>query len=553
VDALRRAQGHIDAHRYADAIGPLTEAAHLAPTHPAVLHQVGVACLFARRVPEAIRWLRESIALNRNVARVHFDLGLALAQAGDDDGALAAHRSAVTLDPKLAEAHGRVGDLLRRKNHPEEASAAYEQAFHAAPGTAYGLLCRAKALAAQNRSRESEEQLQQVIARPASSGDDLRWQAEAQLVLGHLLIEEGRFDESRASFERSLELVPGQAAAFHGLVTTKKMTEEDRPIVERIMKRLQAPDLGERQRGLLHFAAGKALDDLKDYGAAMEQFDAANRIRRSITGFDRNDFERTVGLLIARFTRDFFAHNAGLGQDDETPVLVLGMPRSGTTLIERVISSHPRVGGGGELSFWSEQAPKWVHAELRELGAAADGIRSAYRRVLHGIAPDALRVTDKMPFNFLWLGVVHALLPNARVIHCRRNPIDTCLSVYTTHFTQNWGFASDKGDLAAYYRQYLRLMEHWRTVLPPDRFFEVDYEEATAAPEGVAHRLIASCGLEWDPACLRPDQNADTVRTASKWQARQPIYRSSVERWRNYEPWLGELRGLLPVPQCPTA
>jgi hypothetical protein len=293
----------------------------------------------------------------------------------------------------------------------------------------------------------------------------------------------------------------------------------------------------------LHFAAGKALDDLKDYAAAIQHFDAANRIRRKLAPFDPSSFARLVDRLIARFTPGLFASAAGAlegeGRDDETPVLVLGMPRSGTTLVERIVSSHPSVAGGGELAFWNERAPSLID-ELAKAGAA----RADYLRLLRTIGPGALRVTDKMPFNFLWIGLVHLLLPRARIVHCRRNPIDTCLSIYQTQFAQNWGFTSHRGDLASYYRQYLRVMEHWRAVLPPDRLIEVDYEEATSQPEATARRLIAFCGLPWDPACLQPERNADAVKTASKWQARQPIYRSSVERWRHYEPWLGELREL---------
>jgi hypothetical protein len=300
---------------------------------------------------------------------------------------------------------------------------------------------------------------------------------------------------------------------------------------------------------MLHFAAGKVLDDLRDYGAAMEHFDAANGIRRRIAPFDASEFARGVDGLVARFTRDFFAKNAALGSDDETPILVLGMPRSGTTLIERILSSHPQVGGGGERSFWNENAPAWVSAPTSKLAAGAEGLRASYLGLLRGVAREALRVTDKMPFNFLWVGLVHVLLPKARVVHCRRNPVDTCLSMYSTYFAQHWGFASDRRDLAAYYRQYVRLTDHLRTVLPADRMIDVDYEQATASPEETARRLIAFCGLDWNQACLSPERNADAVRTASRWQARQPIYRTSVERWRNYEPWLGELRELLPTGQ----
>jgi tetratricopeptide (TPR) repeat protein len=540
---LRLAQGHLEAGRYGEAIGPLLEASRLVPNNAPVLHQLGIAHLALRRVPEAIAWLRRAIAAKSTDALAHFNLGLALAQAGDDEGALASHRRAVAIDPKLSEAHGRVADLLQRRGKLEEAAAAYDRAYAAAPDTSYGVLCKAKGCASRDRADEAEARLKEVIEREAASREP-RLRAEAHLVLGHLFVEAGRFDEASASFERSMELAPWQTTAFHGLVSCRRQTEADRPVVARILARLGAGELGERQRMLLHFAAGKALDDLKEYAGAITQFNAANAIRRRIAPFDRRDFERLVDRIIARFTPELFARHAAMGTVDETPVLVLGMPRSGTTLIERVASSHPKVAGGGELPFWNKNAPSLVDAEIDELVAAGSGLREDYLRVLRRISSDALRVTDKMPFNFLWVGLVHAVLPKARIVHCRRNPVDTCLSIYTTHFAQDWGFASDRGDLAAYYRQYVRLMNHWREVLPRDRLLDVDYEDATAAPEPTARRLVAFCGLDWDPACLEPERNPDAVRTASKWQARQPIYRTSVERWRNYEPWLGELRDL---------
>jgi tetratricopeptide (TPR) repeat protein len=544
--ALQVARGHLEAGRYAEAIAPLKHAALLLPDHAEVLHELGVACLFARRLPEAVGWLRRSIELEPTVARVHFELGLALAQAGSEDGALTAFRTATALDPGLAQAHGQAADILRRKNRLEDAASSYEQAFDASPAGAYGLLCKGKALVARGRGSEAAACLKDAIARAPVGGSDEGWRVEAELVLGHLLLDEGRFDEAGAAFERSIALAPWQATAHLGLVTSRRMTEGDRPIVERIVRRLEGDDVTERQRMMLHFAAGKALDDLREYGPAMEHFDGANRIRRAIAPFDRSAFARGVDGLVRRFTREFFAENPGLGKNDETPVLVLGMPRSGTTLVERVLSSHPRVAGGGERSFWNDNAPAWVGVATDKLAAGAERLRADYLGLLRGIAPDALRVTDKMPFNFLWVGLVHALLPGARFVHCRRNPIDTCLSIYSTYFAENWGFTSDRGDLAAYHGQYVRLTDHWRSVLPGDRMIDVDYEQAIADPEETARRLIAFCGLEWDPACLSPDRNADAVRTASRWQARQPIYRTSVERWRNYEPWLGELRGLLP-------
>ena len=162
------------------------------------------------------------------------------------------------------------------------------------------------------------------------------------------------------------------------------------------------------------------------------------------------------------------------------------------------------------------------------------------------IGPGAARITDKLPFNVLCLGLIHLLLPGARIIQCRRHPVDTCLSIYFTHFKQVIGFATDKADLAAAYQQYARLMDHWRMVLPPARFLEVDYEALIADREAVTRRLIAFTGLDWDDSCLQPERNQHAVVTASRWQARQPVYATSVGRWRHYEPWLGELRRLLP-------
>jgi hypothetical protein len=155
------------------------------------------------------------------------------------------------------------------------------------------------------------------------------------------------------------------------------------------------------------------------------------------------------------------------------------------------------------------------------------------------------RATDKMPFNYLWAGLVHLLFPNAVFVHCRRNPVDTCLSIYMTEFAAVPAFSNSFEDLVIYHRHFSRLMDHWRAVIPTDRYIEIDYEDVARDPEKTARSLLAFCGLDWDPACLHPERNRQKIATASHWQARQPIYRSSLERWRHYEPWLGELRSLL--------
>jgi Sulfotransferase family len=331
-------------------------------------------------------------------------------------------------------------------------------------------------------------------------------------------------------------------------VQVRKITDADRPLIARVQTYLQREHVAARTRMLLHFALGKAFDDLAEYEEAMRQFDLANRIRHGLQPFDRARALRHLRDAAARYTPDFFAERSGFGVADEAPVFVLGMPRSGTTLVEQIVSSHPQVVGAGELPFWRQQAIAVDEADhpgtIDE--AAAQRLAGEYLAVLRRFSATAARVTDKMPFNFLWIGLARLALPRARFIHCRRHPVDTCLSIYCTSLESLRGFVGNRDDLVFFYREYIRLMEHWRAVLPADRFIDVDYESLTADPETQARRLIAFCGLEWDTACLHPEGNGRAVQTASKWQARQPVYRSSVERWRRYEPWLGSLRELMP-------
>ena len=319
---------------------------------------------------------------------------------------------------------------------------------------------------------------------------------------------------------------------------------------------LATPGLEAGQRLRVHLAIGKAAEDLGDYGLAMQHFDAADAVRRGAVSFDSAAFSIEIDRLIARCTPEFIARAPELGSCDATPVLIIGMPRSGTTLVEQIVSMHPEVGAGGELNFWNERGAAWHRAGapgnetpvVPTENLASEFLAKAaadYPGVLRAIAPTAARVTDKMPFNFLWAGLIHVAFPRAIIIHCRRAAIDTALSIHQTHFHPSLAFPTGGAELVAYFRSYQRLIEHWRSVLPADRFIEVDYEDLTGAPEPVIRRIIAACRLTWQDACLRPESNPRAVKTPSKWQTRQPIYRTSVARWRRYEPWLGPLRALV--------
>jgi hypothetical protein len=210
--------------------------------------------------------------------------------------------------------------------------------------------------------------------------------------------------------------------------------------------------------------------------------------------------------------------------------------------MERILSCHPDVAAGGELQFWTERGAQWERADYAVPFIAQAG--ADYIRDLQAIAGGAAHVTDKMPFNFMWAGLIHAAVPKAVIVHCRRAPIAVALSVHQTHFNPRLDFPTGGAELVAYYRAYERIMRHWRNVLPPDRFFEIDYETLTTTPENAIRALLGACGLSWNEACLHPEQHRGVVKTPSKWQTRQPIYSNSVDQWRRYENWLGPLRDL---------
>jgi tetratricopeptide (TPR) repeat protein len=365
-------------------------------------------------------------------------------------------------------------------------------------------------------------------------------------LLGNLLAEQGRFAEARECFVRTVALAPLQSGTYYELVRCRRITAEDGGLVAQMEASLSTPGLETGQRILVLLALGKAAEDLGDYRRAMEYFDEADAVRRRTTSFDPAAFDAAMDRLIERCSPDLMARAEALGVADPTPVLVIGLPRSGTTLVEQILSSHPKVSAAGELPFWSQHAVRWKasgpEGEERPFIAR---MAEEYLQLLRGFGPTAARVTDKLPYNFLSAGLIHLALPRATIIHCRRSAIDTALSIHQTGFHNRIALPTGGPELVAYIRSYQRLTDHWRRVLPAERYVEVDYEALTAEPEPVIRRIVAACGLDWDEACLHPERNTRPVKTPSKWQARQPIYRSSVERWKRYEPWLGPLAALV--------
>ena len=357
--------------------------------------------------------------------------------------------------------------------------------------------------------------------------------------LGNALVVQGDLEGAVAAFRRALEIRPGFAETYRQLADLVTFTAESRDLAA-MRNLLAGGSLGELQEMHLRFALAKAHEDVGDYDQAFVHLDRGNRLKRAAIDFDVADDEALVDRIIATFADTGPAAPAPAGM----PVFVLGMPRSGTTLIEGILASHSRVHGAGELETLGRLA-RGLERGYPEGAAALEGppledFREAYITAVKGLAPQAPRITDKMPGNFLHIGLIHKAFPDARVVHCVRDPVDVCLSCYRRLFAATQNFAYDLAELGRYYRAYERLMRHWHARLP-GFIHDVRYEDVVADQKGETARLLEFCGLEWEDACLAFHKSDRPVGTASAVQVRRPIYGTAVKRWKHYEPHIGAL------------
>lgn len=517
------------------AIALQERAVAVRPNAPLYRSNLGELYRRAGRNTEAIEQGERAVALKADFAAGRNTLGVAYEHSGDLAAALACYDAAVSLKPEYADAHANRGRTLRTLGRLEESEAALRRALQFAPERAdvaneLGLM-----LSAAGRQHDAVEFLKRAAQR---SGYADVWNN-----FGTALKEVGRFDEALAAFERAFALDPQSAASLLGLSDVKTFRDGADAHLKQ-MERL-APNLAAlppQQRVYLHFALAKAYDDLGRTDEAFAQLKAGNWLKRESEFYDEAAalglFERVKRV----FDADFVARPRG-GAEEKTPIFVIGMPRSGTTLIEQIISSHSDVGAAGEISA--------MNKVVRSLGGFPEGVRALegdsfgragadYLRVLQSFAPNAGRITDKTPSNMHLIGLIQLALPNATIVHVRRDPVDTCFSCYSKLFTREMGQTYDLGALGRYYRAYDDLMRHWDDVLP-GRVLGVQYEDVVADTEMQARRLMDHCGLAWDERVLAFHENARAVSTASAAQVRQPIYATSVARWRRYEAHLGPL------------
>ncbi|HEY7299492.1 MAG TPA: tetratricopeptide repeat protein [Xanthobacteraceae bacterium] len=597
--AMGEALGHHKAGRLAEAECLYRKVLAVDPQHADGLHLLGVVSHQAGRDDLAVDLIGKAIALNDTLADYHCNMGSALCGLGRHEHGIAHYLRAIALDPRhalacnnlgnaltdqgksregeeqlrraielkpdYAEAHYNLGNALAAQVRLEEAVVHYRRAIALAPDFANARNNLATALQQQGQLDEAAAQFARVLAlepQHASAhynlGNMLRAKCEYDAAVMHYqqalagrpdfadawnnmgvaFAERGDLEAARNAYRKSVEADPTRAAYHRNLAGHKRFERGDPQlaVLEDLERNPQR--VPEAERIDLQFALGKAYADLDQHELSFRHLLAGNAIKRAQIEYDETAAMAYMGRIRSTFSAEMMRARAGAGDPSPAPVFVVGMPRSGTTLIEQIIASHPRAAGAGELfdldniarsvPGFPEAVPGMSGEELARLGAR-------YVAAVRAMAPAAERVVDKMPWNFHLCGLIHLALPNARIIHSRRNAVDTCLSCFSILFDGDSNlYTYDLGELGRFYRAYESLMEHWRAALPPSVMIEVQYEEVVADLETQARRIIAHCGLEWDDACLAFHKTRRPVRTSSVAQVRQPIYKSSIGRWRPY-------------------
>lgn len=493
--------------------------------------------------------LRNALAQNEKLAEAHLGLALLLYPKERVLEAIDHVRRAVELAPQWAQGYAVLGDLYAREREDAFAVRAFRKALELEPDSIPHRLALGRALLGLGRGADAAKLADEAYAKLPHNPKVIWAVAETRRNLG-------QFDEAIAFYRKLLEADPPRYAVYYSIAHVKKYDSANVEIAEIENLLSNSVGLDKETKSSLYFALGKIYGDMDNYDESFVNYLKANEIRRGLIEYDITDSEAEVDQIIQFFSAEFFESNLSSQIDTQLPVFVVGMPRSGTTLVETILGSHPKIYPAGELNefrnisrYFAIQTgkpyPHWLeyadHAHLRSIGMQ-------HIETLQSLDPHAARITDKMPQNFFYIGLIRSLYPKARIIHVKRNPVDTCLSIFFQSFNlRAHPYAHSLREAGLYYKEYEKLMCHWRKVIS-DPFLEIRYEDIVDNPEHVSRRLIDFADLPWDDRCLHFHEAERTVKTASSWQVRQPIYKTSKERWRRYERHLHPLLEALGVP-----
>lgn len=564
---LLRGVSYIRTRRKAEAKADFSLLLAREPDHFEALTWMAVLNANPYEVKEALPYAQRALALRPDDASANAALGECYIALRQPEEAIAAYSRAVELAPDLAEYHHNLGTAYQMARRNPEAVAEFRKAIALAPTAVQTYLVLGSHYALYGIAGEAIEVFRQglrhvprswalhnaIASAYASIRNDeaaakhfqqaTALSPQAKVGYSSWLINQGRFEEADVIHAEMLKERVNRGRGYYGMMQSRKTVSPD--FLAEMEGALAEPEIPPASVMFLSYALGKAYEGAKDFGKAAEHYDRANAYAYDLHSggyvFNPADLKTEHARVVETYER-----LPGCPMPEKPgPIFIVGMIRSGTTLMEQIVSSHPQVAAAGELRFWMEEGARLSLGTGEPPVSTLEALAREYEEYTQLIAGPAERITDKMPLNYRFLGLIHRVIPNARFIHVRRHPVDTCLSIYTTYFGKGPEFAYKKANIVAYYRQYLEIMNYWRWVLPPDVLLEVDYADLLSSPEEVILRIIAFCDLPWDEACLHHDQNTQPINTPSRWQARQPLYKTSMERWKNYEPYLGEFGSLL--------
>lgn len=517
------------------AVTAYEDALMLAPDHPEANYGLATVLHALGRYDEAVACYQRALSADPEYPEAERGLGLALQATGRYEMALDHYQNALALNPDYVEARQALGSVLQVLRRHGEAAEAYRLVLAAEPDHVDTLVQYGRVLQSLDRHGEALAHLARAC--------ELRPDPNTLLRYGDALQESGRIDDAAACYRHAIGLAPADPRGYLALFRTMQPRPDDSYLAAALALDQDDARLDEHGRMTLHFALGRALSAIGREADAFRHTVAGNALQRLMNHYDEAAALGALQRTAAIFTPELIAARRGAGSDTALPIFIVGMPRCGSSLTEQILASHPAVAGGGERSdlghaidaVCGADSPAYpdlmARLSLEQQRQIGDRYAGLLARVVPPDRPGVTRVTDKRLENFALVGLIHLVLPRARIIHVRRDPLDICMSCFTTLFAEV-PYASDLGELGRYCGAYLRLMAHWRSVLPPDAMLEIDYEALVDDARGQVARMLDYCALPWDEACLAFHQTERPVRTASMAQVRQPLYRSSIGRWR---------------------
>jgi tetratricopeptide (TPR) repeat protein len=519
--------------RYEDALASCERALAIQPDFAQALSNRGNVLFKLQRYDQALVSYDQALAIQPDFAQALSNRGNVLFELKRYEDALASCERALAIQPDFAQALSNRGNVLFKLQRYDQALASYDRALAIRPDFAEAHHGRGIVLSTFEFKRYDEALAS--YDRALAIRPDF---AEAHHGRGIVLRRFGRIEEAQPPLEKAVELAPRRVEFVCSFAESRRFVDSDPhlTLIEALARDMGS--LSEEDQTYLHFALGKVYADLGHHERSFAHLIKGNALKREQIVYDEAAALAQLERIREVFTAEALRKGRGSGNPSAVPVFIIGMPRSGSTLVEQILATHPKVYGAGELDDFQAAV-----ASLRGLNRARTGlgvkelrwIGTRYLERVVAMVPAAKRITDKMPANFRYVGLIHLALPNARIIHIRRDPIDTCLSCFSILFAHDQFFTYDLAELGRYYRAYATLMEHWREVLPLGQMLEVQYEELVTNFEPLARRIVAHCGLEWDDACLEFHKTQRPIWTASVDQVRRKIYLSSVGRWRPHD------------------